>query len=149
MEPRQATAERGELLLAQELLGAGKHFVLFEAYVVMQQASQLCSGFFDRLLRFQRRLEICNLGPNLRMLGQESHEQRFLLHPNVPRPRRQQHLFLLAKMLLAGLLPKSQELSQHSFQSPTSLCCRLLERAPDEQRLHQCEVVVLAQRMEC
>ena len=117
--------------------------------MVVQKPSKLRRRFSDRLIRLQRCLKIGNKLTNLCMFRQKSHEEWLPIQPNVPRPCWQQHLFLLPEMLLPAPFPEPQKLSHDDFQRFVPCCSWLFERVPDEERFHQREVVVLAERVQC
>jgi hypothetical protein len=82
------------------------------------------------------------------VLRQHAHHGFVVFQGNVAGECGQQHLFFFAEVQPPGAAPKTEVLAGDAAQRGAAAGARLAGGAPDEQRLHQGMVVVLAERMQ-
>ncbi len=154
MQPRKPAPHRLQLLFAQRLFDARKHFVLFQPHMIVKQFPQAADFFrINRSLRRKPLLDILHGGANLGMIGQKPHDIGVLIESRVPRICRQEDFFLFAKMHVPRFVPKADKLLRLPLDRRRAFLRGSFRRAPHSQRLEQREMVVLAKwvqtRMAC
>ena len=145
MQAREPLSHRVQLLFAEHLFDARKHFIFFQPHMVVKKFPKAAHFFrFDLSFRRQPLLEIPHGSSNLCMIGEDSHDFGVLVEPRVPRIRGQQHFLLFAKMHVPRLVPEPDKLLRLTLDSRRTFFRGRFRRAPHLQRLNQREMVVLA-----